>query len=103
FILNKYWVWGKRGRAHVRREVLTFWAFTVAGWIMSTMTVALAQDHVGTPQSTSRTIAVMAANIIGFGILWVLKYFFLDRIMFGADHHTPYDEDLEVIDAGLAE
>ena len=31
FLLNKYWVWGKRGRAHMRREVLPFWLFTVAG------------------------------------------------------------------------
>ncbi|MEO6988787.1 MAG: GtrA family protein, partial [Aquihabitans sp.] len=22
FALNKYWVWGKRGRAHMRREVI---------------------------------------------------------------------------------
>ena len=41
FALNKYWVWGKRGRAHMRREVLPFWAFTVAGWILSTGMVAL--------------------------------------------------------------
>ena len=32
FLLNKYWVWGKRGRAHMRREVIPFWLFTVAGW-----------------------------------------------------------------------
>lgn len=97
FVLNKYWVWGKRGRAHMRREVLPFWAFTVAGWVLSTVTVAIAKDHVGSPQSTSRTLAVMVANIAGFGILWVLKYLFLDRIMFGPDRHTPYDEDLEAI------
>ena len=102
FALNKYWVWGKRGRAHMRREVIPFWAFTVAGWLLSTGSVALAKDHVGTPQSTSRTLAVMFASIAGFGVLWVLKYLFLDKIMFGTDHHTPYDEDIERVDAGLA-
>lgn len=98
FALNKYWVWGKRGRAHLRREVLPFWAFTIAGWVLSTGMVALVR-HVGEPQSLLRTISVMAANIFGFGLLWILKYIFLDKIMFGTDHHTPYDEDIEAEEA----
>jgi putative flippase GtrA len=100
FALNKYWVWGKRGRAHMRREVLPFWAFTIAGWTLSTFTVAQV-EHVGDPQSLTRTLSVMAANIAGFGLLWVLKYLFLDKIMFGPEHHTPYDEDIEREEAGL--
>ena len=95
FALNKYWVWGKRGRAHMRREVLPFWAFTVAGWLLSTVAVALARD-IGDPLSTTRTISVMVASIAGFGVLWVLKYLFLDKVMFGPEHHTPYDEDIEL-------
>ena len=100
FALNKYWVWGKRGRAHMRREVIPFWAFTIAGWALSTGAVALVQ-HVGEPESLVRTLSVMFANIAGFGVLWVLKYLFLDKIMFGGDHHTPYDEDIEIEVAAL--
>jgi putative flippase GtrA len=100
FALNKYWVWGKRGRAHLRREVLPFWAFTIAGWTLSTGMVALVASWAD-PHSSMQTILVMAANIAGFGTLWVLKYLFLDKIMFGPDHHTPYDEDMELEDAGL--
>lgn len=100
FILNKYWVWGKRGKAHLRREVLPFWLFTVAGWIISTGMVALVTNIAGNNE-TEKTILVMAANIMGFGTLWVLKYIFLDKIMFGADHHTPYDEDIELEEAGI--
>ena len=100
FALNKYWVWGMRGRAHMRREVLPFWAFTVAGWILSTGMVALVTNIAG-DNETEKTILVMAANIMGFGTLWVLKYLFLDKIMFGADHHTPYDEDIELEEAGI--
>lgn len=100
FMLNKYWVWGKRGKAHLRREVLPFWLFTVAGWIISTGMVALVTDLAGNNE-TEKTILVMAANIAGFGVLWVLKYIFLDKIMFGGDHHTPYDEDIELEEAGI--
>ena len=101
FMLNKYWVWGKRGKAHLRREVLPFWAFTIAGWTLSTIAVWAAAHHVGEPHSLLRTLAVMAASIFGFGVLWVLKYIFLDKIMFGEEHHTPYDEDIELEEAGL--
>ena len=100
YMLNKYWVWGKKGRPHMRREVIPFWAFTVAGWILSTGMVALASD-IGVCGSPMRTIAVMIASISGFGILWILKYLFLDKIMFGPDHHTPYDEEFEAEEAVL--
>ena len=99
FLTNKYWVWGKSGRARIRREVIPFWVFTVAGWGLSTGAVWLVEHHVGTPDSVLRTGAVLAASIAGFGVLWVLKYLFLDKLMFGPDHHTPYDEDYEIEEA----
>ncbi len=105
FLLNKYWVWGKRGRAHMRREVIPFWAFTVAGWILSTLAVILVVNLTRDPDVASlregNRLAVQFANIAGFGVLWVLKYLFLDKIMFGPDHHTPYDEDIELEEAAL--
>jgi putative flippase GtrA len=100
FLLNKYWVWGKSGRAHLRREVIPFWVFTVAGWILSTVTVDFATNHTD-PDTLMRQLTVSAASIGGFGILWVLKYMFLDKIMFGSHHHTPYDEDIELEEAGI--
>lgn len=102
FLLNKYWVWGKRGRAHMRREVIPFWAFTVAGWVLSTLAVVLVVRMTKTDaEPDGNKIAVQLANIAGFGVLWVLKYLFLDKIMFGPAHHTPYDEDVERAEAGL--
>jgi putative flippase GtrA len=101
FALNKYWVWGKRGRAHMRREVIPFWAFTIAGWALSTGAVKLVSEHVGEPDTAFRTLSVMVASVAGFGVLWILKYLFLDKIMFGPRHHTPYDEDIELEEAAV--
>lgn len=100
FLLNKYWVWAKGGKAHLRREVLPFWAFTVAGWALSTGAVYLAR-HVGDPHTLVNTLSVMVASIAGFGVLWVAKFLFLDKVMFGDKHHTPYDEDVEREQAGI--
>ena len=79
FFLNKRWVWGKGGRAHLRKEVLPFWGFTLLGLLISTLLVVVA-DHI-----SDRTWPVLLANISGFGIVWLAKFFFLDAVVFGID------------------
>jgi len=85
FILNKRWVWSVDGRISLRREVIPFWVFTLAGLLLSTLAVALVQRW------SDATVLVMGANIAGFGVLWVAKFLFLDQIMFG---HPERDEVL---------
>jgi putative flippase GtrA len=77
FFLNKHWVWSADGRVSFKREILPFWVFTGAGLAASTGLVALAQNL------SDSTLLVMAANLAGFGLLWVAKFLFLDQIMFG--------------------
>ncbi len=105
FLLNKHWVWGKRGKAHMRREVIPFWLFNIAGLAISLVAVAIVVHLTKDPTVESlkhgNKLAVQFANIAGFGVLWILKYLFLDKIMFGPEHHTPYDEDIEREEAGL--
>jgi putative flippase GtrA len=85
FFLNKRWVWSHDGKVSFRREILPFWVFTLAGLLLSTGLVALAEA------TSDSTLLVMAASIGGFGILWVAKFLFLDKIMFG---HLEVDEVL---------
>ena len=86
FLLNKRWVWSHDGRISFRREILPFWVFTLAGLLLSTGLVSLVHNL-----SEDSTILVMAASIAGFGVLWVAKFLFLDRVMFG---HSEKDEVL---------
>ena len=60
-------------------------AVTDAVLTSSRALVALASEW------SDSTLLVMAANIAGFGILWVAKFLFLDQIMFG---HSQKDEVL---------
>lgn len=85
FFLNKRWVWNHDGKVSFRREVLPFWMFTLAGLLLSTGLVALAHSL------SESQILVMAANLAGFGMLWVAKFLFLDKVMFG---HSERDEVL---------
>jgi putative flippase GtrA len=85
FLLNKRWVWSHDGKISVRREILPFWVFTLAGLLLSTGLVTLAH------RVSDSTVLVMAASVAGFGVLWVAKFLFLDQIMFG---HSEKDEIL---------
>jgi putative flippase GtrA len=86
FVLNKRWVWRRGGGAHWRREVLPFWAFTVAGLGLSTGAVAIVDGW------SDSILLVNAANLAGFGVLWVAKFLFLDHIMFGGDGQADVDD-----------
>lgn len=79
YALNRYWVWGKRGRNHLLREVLPFWTLAVVGLVFSTLLVALADRW------WDSSLVLAGANLCAFGILWVGKFALFDTLMFGAD------------------
>jgi putative flippase GtrA len=76
YLLNRAWVWGKRGRNHFWREVVPFWSLALLGLAFSTLLVAVAHRW------NDATWVVSVANLVAFGILWVGKYLLLDAILF---------------------
>ncbi len=76
FLLNKRWVWGSDGAVSFTREIVPFWIFTVLGLTLSTGLVAVAKNL------SDSHVLVLSANLGGFGLLWVAKFVFLDKVMF---------------------
>jgi putative flippase GtrA len=89
YLLNRYWVWGKRDKNRFATEVLPFWIITLVGLALSTLFAHYADQWFESP------LAINVANTLGFGLVWVFKFFLLDRWMFGRRHHFPVDEGLE--------
>ena len=83
YVLNRAWVWGKRGSHHLWREVVPFWVMGFLGFALSTLFVHLAASW------SDATVVVSAANLSAFGVLWVGKYLVLDGFLFA----TPAHED----------
>ena len=54
---------------------MPFWVMAVLGLILSTIFVAYASDRWDT------TFATTVANLSGFGVLWILKFLVLDKLM----------------------
>jgi putative flippase GtrA len=78
YYLNRAWVWGKRGSSSMAREVLPFWIMTLAGLALSTF-FAYVADRIW-----DATIAVNIANLVGFGVLWFVKFLVLDQYVFSS-------------------
>lgn len=87
YMINRAWTFNKRGTHSVTREVLPFWGMAFLGLLLSTLAVGWADDAFG-----GNPLALSAANIGAFGVLWVAKYFVLDKLLFAplaelVEHH----------------
>jgi putative flippase GtrA len=82
--LNRRWTWAKRDRSDPWREVLPFWLLSFAGLALSTVTVALADSWASRARLApmAHTVAIMTGHVGGFGLLWVLQFVLLDRVLF---------------------
>jgi putative flippase GtrA len=95
--LNRRWTWGKRGRSHVRREVLPFMSMSVLGIAFSQLGAWWARSEVRTHHWShlANTGIVDGANLLCFGVFWVLKLIVFNRI-FGVKRLEQMDEHLRV-------
>ena len=83
YYANRRWVWSRTDRHSLTGEILPFWAYSLAGLGISSLAVALADRW------WQSTVAVSAANLVGFGVLWVGKFILLDRVLFARPDARP--------------
>jgi putative flippase GtrA len=84
YLANRHWVWDReRGQHSFRGEVLPYWAMAIAGLALSTVFAWIAY------RSTPHAWAVSAANMAGFGVLWLAKFFLFERFVFGDVQPQP--------------
>ena len=86
YYLSRAWVWGRSGKSHFKTEVLPFWIFVAGGLVFSTAMVALVSHLTGaasTPPSQLTLMEKLLPNLVNAGsffILWVLRFFLLDKL-----------------------
>ena len=83
YLINRYWVWQKRDRNDLRREVIPFWGMAFAGLVLSSIFVYFVDKRTDWPP------AIAAANLAGFAVLWVAKFFVLDKVLFAEVGRDP--------------
>lgn len=84
YFLNRYWVWSKRGRSDLWREVVPFWGLALLG-----VGFSLATDKAGAAIARAAglphlwvAVVVDGASLVGFGIVWVGKFVIFDKVLF---------------------
>lgn len=84
--LNRKWAWGKRGKSHLWREVVPFWALTVAGFLGSTVTVGIADSECQSHHVDGlvRALVIMGASLFAYGVIWIAKFVIFNRLVFAA-------------------
>ena len=90
--LNRKWAWGKRGKSHMWKEVVPFWALAFLGLAFSEWAVVVAaawarHHHLG---HLGKSVLVNLAALAAFGVLWVGKFIFFNKVLF-----RTHPDDLE--------
>lgn len=104
--LNRRWAWGKSGRSHLVKEVLPFWVMSIASIAFSMIGASVARylGHMWQLQQHHHfvlTALVMFANVMSFGIFWVLKLMVFNRTFRVPTLAEEIDEHLE-LEEGVA-
>ncbi len=85
--LNRRWTWGRRDTSNLWCEILPFWLLSFAGLVLSTIAVGVADAWAGSLHlaPSSRTSLLLVAHLSGFGVLWIVQFILLDRVLFGRE------------------
>lgn len=85
YYLNRRWAWGKTGRSHLLKEVVPFWVIAFAGLVFSTWAADFAESLALEHFDKSRFLQALTVNAFAlgaFGILWVAKFVFFNKVLF---------------------
>lgn len=86
YFANKNFVWRHKAKDNMHTEILIFWISAVlgAGAATGLVTLAGAWFPRGEVDSWVHAIAIFIAQLVGFGIVWVARFLFLDKLLFKA-------------------
>jgi len=82
YLANRRWTWGRSGKGSLAREVVPFWALSIAGLLVSTVTVAAAGALTATWSPGLRSLVLPVVQAGTFAVLWVVQFIVLDRVLF---------------------
>jgi putative flippase GtrA len=92
YYLSRRWVWGQTGSHSVRSEIAPFWGLALLGLAISTVAVAFADREWGSG------LAVVLASIASFGVVWIFKFFILEKWMWKQAVDEAVEEAIDAVE-----
>jgi putative flippase GtrA len=85
FFANKHFVWRVTSRENLHRQMLVFWVTVMLGVSLATLLTLLVEQATAGHTRLICGPAVLAAQLLGYGLVWVGRYLILDRWLFRID------------------
>lgn len=82
FMLNRRWVFSYSAPASLVRQVLPYCSLSLAGLVLTTVSVHLVSGATAGSSRELRTASVEVANLVSYGALWLIQFVLCDRILF---------------------
>jgi putative flippase GtrA len=89
FFANKHFVWRVTSSDNLRSQVLVFWVAVMLGVLLATLFTYLVETVLADQRALVRGTAVLFAQLLGLGIVWVGRFLILDRWLFKLAGDTP--------------
>jgi len=106
YYLNRTWAWGKTGKSHLWKEIVPFWVIAIISTLFAGWTVQQAGNFIDDHKLKGliTTAILLGAYLGGFAILWLIKYFIFNTLLFRVQHHDDglAHSPAEAHEAGLA-
>jgi putative flippase GtrA len=97
FFANKRLVWRVTSKENQRTQIAIFWVAAMLGVSLATALTWVTDQLTADSSELMRRLAVIVAQLTGFGIVWVGRFLILDRWLFKLTHHgdepTSAEED----------
>ena len=89
FFANKHFVWRVTSRENLRSQMLVFWVAMMLGVSLATLFTHLAEHAASNQTRLVCGPAVLVAQMLGYGIVWVGRFLLLDRWLFKLAGNAP--------------
>jgi len=91
YVVARWWVWRLRGRTSVIKETLPFWVVSIAAVLLSTASAggAEAWAHGLHLSHSAYTAMVLVSVLCSYGVLWLVRFFVLDLLVFRGRSEVP--------------
>lgn len=82
YVLNRWWAWGRRGRASLRRELLPYWTITLATVAVSAWATGVADRFGNRLAGELRVAFVGGAFLVVYGLMFGVKFALYHYVVF---------------------
>jgi putative flippase GtrA len=92
YVLNRQWVWKRRGRVRVGREIVLYVVVSALSLVAAVIATGWAAHAVHGSRAT-RTVAAAAAYLVTYGLLFVAKFVAFETVVFDAAGDSRVSEN----------